>query len=236
MGPRPAAWPRHRRALSRSRAALWEMLSDQPEPVSQAALASASGLHANTVREHLDALTRDGLVRRQRAEPAGRGRPAWLYQATGGGPGGSEYARLATALASVIHRTSASPREDGRCAGAQWGHELAEGRGSGDRPDERRGGSDARRRVIELLGDLGFAPEPDDRHRTVRLTRCPLLEAAHKYPDVVCAVHLGIVEGAMREYGADPTGADLVPFAEPGACRLRLPPDPQGTGHSREDR
>jgi hypothetical protein len=152
---------------------------------------------------------------------------------------------LATALASVIHRTSASPREDGRRAGTQWGHELAEGRASGDRPDERRDGSDprggaggngARRRVIELLGDLGFAPQPDDRHRTVRLTRCPLLEAAHKYPDVVCAVHLGIVEGAMREYGADPTGADLVPFAEPGACRLRLPPDPQGTGHSREDR
>lgn len=234
MGPRPAAWPRHRRALSRSRAALLEMLSDQPEPVSQAALATASGLHANTVREHLEALTRDGLVSRQRAEPAGRGRPAWMYQATGG-PGGSEYARLATALASVIHRTSASPREDGRRAGAQWGHELAEGRDDSD-PHGGTGGTGARRRVIELLGDLGFAPEPDDRRRTVRLTRCPLLEAAHKYPDVVCAVHLGIVEGAMREYGADPTGADLLPFAESGACRLRLPAGSRRTKHPREDR
>ena len=56
----------------------------------------------------------------------------------------------------------------------------------------------------------------------VRLTRCPLLEAAHKYPDVVCGVHLGLAQGALEEYGAASDGTDLVPFAEPGACRLRL--------------
>jgi hypothetical protein len=36
-------------------------------------------------------------------------------------------------------------------------------------------------------------------------------------------VHLGIVRGALTEYGADPAGSALVPFAEPGACRLVLP-------------
>jgi len=54
------------------------------------------------------------------------------------------------------------------------------------------------------------------------LLRWPLLEAAHKYPDVVCGVHLGIVRGALEEYGADPSNTDLFPFSEPGACRLDL--------------
>jgi predicted ArsR family transcriptional regulator len=80
--------------------------------------------------------------------------------------------------------------------------------------------------VVALLDELGFAPVPDDRHRVVRLTRCPLLATAQTYPDVVCGVHLGIVRGALAEHGADPADVDaqtdLVPFAEPGACRLEL--------------
>ena len=76
--------------------------------------------------------------------------------------------------------------------------------------------------MVELFDDLGFAPEADVRATSVRLTRCPLLEAAHRYPDVVCGVHLGLTEGALEEYGAEPGDARLVPFAEPGACRLHL--------------
>ena len=73
----------------------------------------------------------------------------------------------------------------------------------------------------------GFAPEHEGDEQ-VRLTRCPLLEAAHRHPEVVCGVHLGIVRGALEEYGADPEGSDLLPFAEPGACRLVMPPLPAG--------
>jgi predicted ArsR family transcriptional regulator len=76
--------------------------------------------------------------------------------------------------------------------------------------------------VVSLFDDLGFAPESDGRASTVRLTRCPLLEAARRYPDVVCAVHLGLTRGALEEYGADTEGARLLPFAEPGACVLHL--------------
>ena len=73
-----------------------------------------------------------------------------------------------------------------------------------------------------VVGFYGFEPEADATATTVRLTRCPLLEAAHRSPEVVCSVHLGLVSGALEEYGADPEGSDLVPFAEPGACLLHL--------------
>lgn len=58
----------------------------------------------------------------------------------------------------------------------------------------------------------------------VRLTRCPLLEAARSNPRIVCNVHLGMLRGVLREYGADPAGSALKAFAEPGACLLVVPP------------
>lgn len=183
-----------------------------------AALGRLSGLHVNTVREHLEALTRQGFVQRHASEPNGRGRPAWLYLATDAAGPPSEYAGLAAALAASIHRTSDTPTEDAAEAGADWGRRLADER-------DARPGADAlvaRREVVDLLDELGFGAKPDPGNTVVRLTRCPLLAAAHQYPDVVCGVHLGLVRGALAAYGADSEGTDLVPFAEPGACLLRL--------------
>lgn len=217
-GPRPGLG-RARAPLSRSRTELLEILRAQSEPTTLAALLAISGLHANTVREHLNALVRHGLAHRQASEPAGRGRPAWLYEATGSGDGAApEYAGLAAALAAAIHRTSTTPTDDAVAAGREWGHQLARER----RAAPPASAVAARREVVSLLDEVGFEPQADARSSVVRLTRCPLLEAAHKYPDVVCGVHLGIAEGALEEYGADPAGTELLPFAEPGACRLHL--------------
>lgn len=195
------------------------MLRSQTEPVTLTGLSRAAGLHPNSVREHLDALVADGLAMRSVAPPSGRGRPAWLYESTGADPEGtSEYAGLAAALAEAIHRRSPTPSEDAHAAGLGWGRDLARQRGA----TIEATAAAARRRVISLLDDLGFAPETDARAATVRLTRCPLLEAAHSYPDVVCAVHLGLTRGALEEYGAESDDVRLLPFAEPGACLLHL--------------
>ncbi len=217
FGPRKAGPGRSGRPMSRSRAALLETLAGQQEPTTLLALVVATGLHANTVREHLEALEEAGLVQRQRAAPNGRGRPAWLYRATEA-PDRSEYAVLAATLAATIHRTSDSPREDAITAGRDWGRDLARAKGRPQDPGQPA----ARRQVVEILADLGFAPVADNRQSVVRLTRCPLLEAAHRFPDVVCGVHLGLVRGALEEYGAEAERSELFAFSEPGACRLEL--------------
>lgn len=215
--------------LSRPRAALLELLRGQAEPATLTGLAALSGLHVNTLREHLEALIRNGLVRRRAAQPNGRGRPAWLYLASGGGDSApSEYAGLAATLAASIHRTSTHPTADATEAGTDWGRRLADGRlGEAQRAKStgRQSSEDpvaARRQVVDLLDDLGFATQSDADNTVVRLTRCPLLETAQQYPDVVCGVHLGLVRGALTAYGADSEGTELVPFAEPGACLLHL--------------
>ena len=110
-----------------------------------------------------------------RATPSGRGRPAWLYEATDASAGaGSEYAGLAATLAAHIHRTSDNPGDDAVLAGQAWGHSLA--RTSG--PPDGHGDVAARHKVIDILDGVGFAPEADGRATTARLTRCPLLDAA----------------------------------------------------------
>ena len=117
LGPRAGTGAR---PLSDSAASILEMLRGQPEPLTLAALARLIGLHNNTVREHLDVLVRRGLVARQRAEPGGRGRPAWLYSLTHVEVETSEYAGLAAALAAAISRSSPSPATDAAAAGAEW--------------------------------------------------------------------------------------------------------------------
>ena len=220
LGPLPALPAAADPPLSGSRQVVLAALQQRREPITLAALSQATSLHVNTLREHLDALESGGRVRRHRAAPSGRGRPAWLYEATRdtAAAAAAEYAGLAAALASAIHRHSPDPRAEAIDAGAAWGRDLARLKGA---PSQRRASS-ARHHVVSLLADLGFAPEPNDPATSVRLTHCPLLEAAHRYPDVVCGVHLGIVQGALETWDADSADTELLPFSEPGACRLLL--------------
>ena len=208
------------RALSSSRAALLETLRAERDGVTLNALVAATGLHRNTVREHMDALVEEGLVDRERAPAHGRGRPAWLYRATLGPSAtvGNEYAGLASALATVIERTSAHPAEDATEAGVAWGRRLAEEVGE----PRSRSAAAAREQVVEIFVRMGFAPQPNRRDVDVLLTRCPLLQAAQESPTVVCNVHLGIVRGAIAAYGHDGSASELHPFSEPGGCHLRL--------------
>ena len=70
--------------------------------------------------------------------------------------------------------------------------------------------------VVGVLDELGYAPQPDARVDRVRLTRCPLLQVANDMPEVVCNVHLGLVEELLDASGADRRRASLTPFAGPG--------------------
>lgn len=181
---------------------LLDVLSGFDGPATLAEIVTASGLHENTVRGHLDALRDGGHVTRLRSAPHGRGRPAWCWLARG-----PAYTGLVEALAQGLESGGRrSAQEVGRRGGRAWGSRLA-AQLSADHDT-------AARRVSQVLKHAGFAPEeqPDG---TIRLTRCPFLDAARAHPDSVCGVHRGLIEGA---YGGAPGATSLIPFAEPGAC------------------
>jgi predicted ArsR family transcriptional regulator len=216
LGPAPTPVLGVAVALSGQRLRALEYVRTR-SPVRIADAAAALDLHPNTIREHLDALVELGLVERSTAGARGRGRPATLYQAAAADPAVAvrDYASLATVLAGHLSRTSAHPERDARAAGREWGRELADESGQTD--------DDPRDAVLQALTRLGFAPD-DEGTAGIALHRCPLLDAARRYPVVVCQVHLGIVDGMFERMGAHGrAGIGLSPFAEPGACRLFLP-------------
>jgi predicted ArsR family transcriptional regulator len=205
--------------LARGRAAELQALLDQPDPVGIDALAQATARHPNTVREQVNWLVAHGHVTRIRQPQDGRGRPAWLYQARGPRPGDDEYVELAAALAWRLQDASADTEAEAMAAGRQWGRDLVVRKGAVAEPSPAA----ARRWTVELMDELGYEPVPSDPddHEVV-LHRCPLLQAAHRFPDVVCTVHRGMVQAALEANGAEPAAPGLVPFSAPGECLLRL--------------
>jgi predicted ArsR family transcriptional regulator len=183
--------------------------------------AAAFGQHPNTVREHLDALVAAGYLVRSRTAGPRRGRPAWRYRVDPDRPEPDgrlrEYRALAGALAAHIAAHSADPRAQAREAGARWGRAMAEG----DAPPTADGTEGGRERIVQLLADLDFGPRVEGPGRVV-LTTCPLLDVARAHPEVVCAVHEGMVAAALDTMGADPGHVALRPFAVPGGCVLTL--------------
>ncbi|GGF43730.1 transcriptional regulator [Microbacterium sorbitolivorans] len=174
---------------------------------------SRTGLHENTVRDHLRRLTGDGYLHRETAAPHGRGRPGhrWVVAPS---PRAS-YERLAVSLAAALEGPRGDAREDARAAGATWGEELA---ARGPRGDGAHGDG-ALGAVVRVMRDEGFSPE-ETPAGDVLLRDCPL-HAAVRGSRVVCAVHEGMVDAIAR--GAEPGArASLAPFAVDGKCLLRV--------------
>lgn len=216
-GPQPAQLA----ALTAAQRDVLEALRRLGVPATVDEVATVVGRHPNTTREHLDALRSTGRVTRLAVQPHGRGRPAYRYQAArAGADTGSLYAGLVSVLAEELVRTSPDPVSSAVHAGRSWSRTLASG------PDAATPSpitsESARRQVVADLTALGFAPQSDARTTVVRLRACPVLESARRHPDIVCAVHRGLVEGLTERYGNDPQQVSLTPFAHPGWCRLGL--------------
>ncbi|WEV77127.1 helix-turn-helix domain-containing protein [Janibacter cremeus] len=212
LGPEPApeADPSDLGAAVRQ---VLEALRAGGRPMRVTEIAASVGSHENTVRSHLTQLLERSLVTADTAPSEGRGRPAVLYEA-GPRPGVrvDEYRALAGAFAADLVASEGGPqvRDRARRIGRAWGERLA---APGTTVTERE-------HLDSTLADLGFGPVRDGA--TVRLTTCPLLDLAVENPDVICQVHLGLVDGTLRR-GDDDEPAELTPFAEPGACLLRVP-------------
>ena len=206
LGPRNGATPDPAEALTPGQARVLGVLKRSRSALTLAEVSARTDSHENTVRPQLDALIERGLATRTPAESGRRGRPAWLYadQPAAVAPT-TELAELAAALAGAVTRHAPDPRAAAIEAGRAWGEQVA-------------GESDAFAQLVRL----GFAPV-DTADGSIRLTRCPLLGAAQAEPEVICGVHEGLMQALVAAAGDDPDAVSLIPFAEPGACRLRMP-------------
>ena len=198
-------------------------------PVGVAEVAEQLDVHPNTARFHLETLVDDGIIERVPDTPSGPGRPRVGYRARPGlaRGGARRYRELAELLLAHLSATSDDPVAAATAAGRQWGAHLA------PRPapfhDVTR--DEAVEHLHAMLDKLDFAPQsvadqpgPPDR---IRLRHCPFLELAEPHRDLVCPLHLGLMQGALAELRAPITVSALAPFAEPTACLAHLAPIPE---------
>lgn len=230
------------RALSQdTRVRLLRALTAADTPLGARELAEQVDLHLTTVRAHLEVLREAGLVESEPETRTAPGRPRVLYRATAAGaprkaegparevdgpaceaegrPREAEgYRLLAEMLVSHLAHTAGDPVAQGAAAGRVWGEHLTDR----PRPFADVGPDEARRRVAGLFDRLGFEPELDEDGTRLLLWRCPFLEVAQRHPDVVCSVHLGLLQGALDALGNPLTADHLEPFIERAPCVAHL--------------
>ena len=190
-----------------TRYAIFLELARSPVPLATGEIAESLGLHANTVRPHLERMRDVGLLA-VATDPRGAvGRPQHRYSLAADAPSLGLEPPAFPMLARMLLRAAATAgvtvedvldagREQGRADAAAW-----------------PAGSACLRALTAELARLGFDPavatdpaRPDSA--TVAFTHCPFRDLAEANPDLVCSLHRGLVEGFVDAVG----GADVVEF------------------------
>lgn len=191
---------------SYSRVEILHLLQEKPGRTIQD-LCDATGLHANTVREHLQRLVDAGYVVYEREHRTTRGRPRMLYSAATGdaaasSPVAQERVRDAAQRGDLMRRVL--PDSAGTLTGAA-AHQL-----------------DA---VIEDLVDAGFEPDVDEDALTIDLSPCPHAQAQSEHLDTLCRVHLGVMQSVMTEAGGPLRVDGVASRCDPAQCVVHLSRD-----------
>jgi predicted ArsR family transcriptional regulator len=209
-----------------------DLLRAAGSPLGVQDVADQTGLHPNTARFHLDALVRAGQASREPQARPTPGRPSMAYRAIGGGPAGERrYRLLAEMLTSLIRARMPEPGGAAIEAGREWGAYLTEQ----PPPYERLTADEAVERLTAIMEELGFAPQTvaEGEQYQLHLHECPFREIAQRQQDVVCALHKGLMQGALAKMRVPLTAGQLEPFARPSLCIARLtgPGEPGRGGH-----
>ncbi|HWS46114.1 MAG TPA: helix-turn-helix domain-containing protein [Acidimicrobiia bacterium] len=180
-----------------TRFSMYQELSSSTAALTANELADRLGLHANTVRLHLERLREAGLVDVEPVHRGTVGRPQHVYSLAAGAPGlgfdPPSYTLLAGLLAALAERVGAAA-DDAAAAGESWGREAGR---------RTRSRSCAKALAAEM-DRLGF--DPASEHVPgggvdMAFLHCPFRELAEAYPELVCNLHRGICEGVVDAVG-----------------------------------
>ena len=205
----------------RGRMQVLAVLQEVVAPLPVSAVAEHVGLHLNTARFHLEHLVRQGLVERTVEPRTTPGRPRNLYRAVHR-PSVEQrsYRLLAEILARSLTEPVTRPAQAACAAGRLHGRTMVD-----PVPGRRRSTvGTAVAGLVDVLDDVGFAPElvTAGRGRRILLRHCPFLEAARQNTEVVCAVHLGLMQGVLDTLRAPVVAERLEPFVTPDLCIAHL--------------
>lgn len=220
-------WPWYIQAVDRllvfkalgdnTRYAIYLELARSATPLSTADIAESLDLHPNTVRPHLERMREVGLLDVEMDSRGAVGRPQHRYSVAADAPSlGLEPSgfRLLARLLAGVAAASGAGAETAAALGRPQGALAAV---------ERTGSESCVAALTAELAELGFDPATatDGTTTTVAFTSCPFRELAEAFPELVCNLHRGIVEGFVESLG----GASVARFAtleDRDPCRVDL--------------
>ncbi|UTT60480.1 helix-turn-helix transcriptional regulator [Cellulosimicrobium cellulans] len=230
----------YRALASSSRLTLLHALQERG-PMTVADLSREAALCPSATREHLQRLADAGFVRSAPEVRTTRGRPRILYEAIAGEDPprddgaarrlGESLVRAALTRAVLEHDDAAQGPAHAPAPGSGddlAGTARAAGRRLADvlRSSGREAPAPTSENQLAALDDhlhqLGLDPELEEERLRFHLYRCPFLALAADREDVVCAVHLGLVQGVLAGVGGPVRAEALLPFVEPHHCVLQL--------------
>ncbi|WP_336631497.1 MULTISPECIES: helix-turn-helix transcriptional regulator [unclassified Microbacterium] len=185
-----------------SRVEILHLVQERPERT-VAELVDATSLHPNTVREHLQRLMDDGYVVSVTEHRTTRGRPRVLYSATDG----------VTAFSSVQRNKARAAAERG---------DLMRRVLPGETPELGTAALHQIDALVEDLVDAGFDPYVDEKELTVELTPCAQASAQADHREVLCSVHLGIMQSVLSSAGGPLAVDEMRPSCDPRECVVQL--------------
>lgn len=203
-----------------TRYAVYAELATATAPLSASELADRLGVHANTIRLHLERLRDVGLVDLEAMHRGTVGRPRHRYFLAADAPGlgfdPPAHALLAGLLATLAERVGASI-DEAIDTGYDWGAEAA-------RRVRARSCLSALEAELKRLGfEPAVAPGDGTSEGAVRVDflHCPFRELAEAYPELVCNLHRGLCEGVVDQVG----GGSVREFAtlyDPEPCHVTV--------------
>ncbi len=184
-----------------------DIILDRPL-IGFADLSEATGLHENTLRDHLRVLEAEGFIRSEHEHTGGRGRPRSLFSAVRGeDPHDDAERRIAEAkrqgdlLRRVMPSATASELSDDAL------HQI-----------------DA---LYQHLDDVGLEPEVDEGEMLVELNPCPFDTLVEDNREVACRVHAELIRGVLHRAGGPVELERLLPYTTPHSCHVHLAMRPQ---------
>lgn len=226
-----------------TRYAIYLELARSPRPLATAEIAESLGLHPNTVRPHLERMRDVGLLDARPDSRGAVGRPQNLYSLAPDAPSLGLEPPVFPMMARMLLDLAADAGLSGEpvlAAGREQGRRLSHRQGptgsaarseapvSSDGPVsvERQGRRPCAEAAVAMLGELGFDPAAvdEDGVTTVAFGHCPFADLAETNPELVCALHRGLLEGFVDETG-DVSVVDFHDLSHREPCRATLAPE-----------
>lgn len=188
-----------------TRYAIYLELARSARPLATAEVAESLDLHPNTVRPHLERMRDVGLLTIETEARGSVGRPQHRYSLAPDAPSlGLEPATFPV-LARMLLRVAVAgglSRDDVVDAGREQGEADAVALALALDITTQDAGTCVEG-LVARLDALGFDPEvaAEEEQATVAFAHCPFRELAEAHPEIVCALHQGLVEGIVDTLG-----------------------------------